>query len=258
MKYLFSARGASMLRQIAESNVLLAFDYDGTLAPIVADYDRAMLPEGTARLLKRLCELYPCAVVSGRSRDDVTQRMVDIGIKYFVGNHGMEVCDTPSGQTLTLSAVLAHVKAALASYSGVEIEDKIHSFSVHYRRASNKKAIQRAISGSLADVDIPVRQIPGKSVVNVVPRGARHKGNAVQWLLEQARTQRLFYVGDDVTDEDAFVQSSRLPIESVRIGRSRASVAHYYLQNQRQIDALIERLILYRLALGAVPDSTSA
>ena len=67
MKHILAAPQRELLAQLAWSNVLLGFDYDGTLAPIVADPARAELRADTRRLLTRLAELYPCVVVSGRA-----------------------------------------------------------------------------------------------------------------------------------------------------------------------------------------------
>ena len=70
MKHILAPENADVLAQLAWSHVLLAFDFDGTLAPIVEDRDRAAMRERTRGLLVRLCALYPCAVISGRSRGD--------------------------------------------------------------------------------------------------------------------------------------------------------------------------------------------
>ncbi|HKU43339.1 MAG TPA: trehalose-phosphatase, partial [Polyangiales bacterium] len=71
MKHVLSRENREVLAQLARTRVLLAFDYDGTLAPIVAQRDRAHMRARTRRLLARVCALYPCAVISGRSRLDV-------------------------------------------------------------------------------------------------------------------------------------------------------------------------------------------
>ncbi|MFN2377480.1 MAG: trehalose-phosphatase, partial [Candidatus Binatia bacterium] len=82
--------GRGRLADLARSKVLLAFDFDGTLAPIVADRDAAFLRPTTRELLARVCTLYPCAVITGRGREDVSARLLGMGMKHLVGNHGLE------------------------------------------------------------------------------------------------------------------------------------------------------------------------
>ena len=66
MKALLSPANRVLLDQLAWSNVLLAFDFDGTLAPIVANRHEAAMRARTARLFSTVCERYPSAVISGR------------------------------------------------------------------------------------------------------------------------------------------------------------------------------------------------
>jgi trehalose 6-phosphate phosphatase len=90
MKHALSRRTSDVLAQLASKRALLAFDFDGTLAPIVADRDRAVMRRRTRTLFGAVCELYPCAVISGRARHDVASRPGKIDVKHVVGNHGIE------------------------------------------------------------------------------------------------------------------------------------------------------------------------
>ena len=71
MKPLLTRENRPLLDQLAWSNVLLAFDFDGTLAPIVANRHRAAMRARTARLFAAVCARYPSAVISGRGTADV-------------------------------------------------------------------------------------------------------------------------------------------------------------------------------------------
>ena len=75
MKYLFSPSNDDLLEIFAGSNVLLALDYDGTLAPLVREPERATMRLSTRLLLKRASRLYPCVVISGRGRADASARL---------------------------------------------------------------------------------------------------------------------------------------------------------------------------------------
>ncbi|HEX4353525.1 MAG TPA: trehalose-phosphatase, partial [Polyangiales bacterium] len=90
MQYLFARENAELLAQFAWARVLLGFDFDGTLAPIVADRTTALMRRRTAELLARTCELYPCAIVSGRSESDLRVRIGEARVERLVSNLGFE------------------------------------------------------------------------------------------------------------------------------------------------------------------------
>ena len=90
MKPLLSRENRSLLDQLAWSNVLLAFDFDGTLAPIVANRHDAAMRRQTARLFAKVCDRYPSAVISGRAKADVARRLNNAAVRYLIGNHGLE------------------------------------------------------------------------------------------------------------------------------------------------------------------------
>ena len=79
-----------ILAGFALSNVLLAFDYDGTLAPIATTPAAAKMRSTTERLLARASRRYPCVVISGRMLADISQRVQEIPLWYVFGNHGFE------------------------------------------------------------------------------------------------------------------------------------------------------------------------
>src|SRR5580765_7119426 len=83
-------RHVSTLVHFASWNVLLAFDYDGTLAPLSRNPDRAHLRDRTRRLLIAVAQRYPCVVLSGRAREDVSRRLADVPVRAVFGNHGLD------------------------------------------------------------------------------------------------------------------------------------------------------------------------
>src|SRR5436190_1960409 len=90
MTDILAKRNQQVLAHYALTNLLVAFDYDGTLAPIVATPERANMRPTTRRLLQRVAQRYPCVVISGRSRDDLVGRLHDIPVVHVSGNHGLE------------------------------------------------------------------------------------------------------------------------------------------------------------------------
>ena len=82
----------------AWSNVLLAFDYDGTLAPLVNAPAHATMRASTRRLLRRASKLFPCVVITGRAKADAIGRLRNIEVCRVVGNHGAE--PSPHGEAM--------------------------------------------------------------------------------------------------------------------------------------------------------------
>ena len=90
MRHILARANRDVLQQFAWSRVLLAFDYDGTLAPIVRDPDKAAMRASTRRLLLEVSRAYPCVVISGRSRADVRRKVREVRLMAVMGNHGIE------------------------------------------------------------------------------------------------------------------------------------------------------------------------
>ena len=246
MKHILSPAHVDVLAQFAWSRVLVAFDFDGTLAPIVSDRDAARMRASTEALLQQVCKLYPCVVISGRSRDDVASRINGMPFRHIMGNHGLEPGEhmaTFEGQT---AEVRPKLQAALAHCQGVEVEDKRFSLAVHYRKSRRKRDARRAIQDAVARLPLSMRTIPGKLVINVIPEQAPHKGDALVAVRAHESVDTAIYVGDDATDEDVFELDQPGRLLAIRVGRSKRSSASYYLRDQREIDTLLRRLARLR------------
>lgn len=246
MKYILSRAHVDLLAQLAWSRVLLAFDFDGTLAPIVPDRDRAAMRKRTYKLLAKVAELYPCAVISGRSRSDVAARLLQTSAKYVVGNHGIEPGSDISSFEREIALVRPLLALALAGHAGVEIEDKRYSLAIHYRHARRKRHTRLAIDTAVAALPRPMRVIPGKLVANVIPVGARNKGDILLELRDKEAADVALYVGDDVTDEDVFTLDQPGRLLSMRVGKTTLSAARFYIRDQREIDDLLGHMIAFR------------
>jgi trehalose 6-phosphate phosphatase len=224
----------------------LAFDFDGTLAPIVSVRDQARMRARTRELFQRVCQLYPCAVISGRERADVAGRLSGAKVRHVMGNHGLEPqSQMPSFERLT-RAVRPRLERALSELPGVDIEDKRFSLAVHYRRSRRKRDAREAIYRAVSSLPHDLRTIPGKFVINVLPARAPHKGDALVHLRELEGADTAIYVGDDATDEDVFELDQPGRLLSIRVGLARSSAAPYYLKNQREMDGLLSRLVRLR------------
>jgi trehalose 6-phosphate phosphatase len=244
MKYILASRNVRELTRLARGRTLLAFDFDGTLAPIEGNRDVARMRGSTARLLERVCTVYTCAVVSGRRRDDVAGRLGRAAVRFVVGEHGADDGTSEVRGHREIAAVLSRLRRTLGGWDGIEIEVKRASLAIHYRHAADPAAARRAIDAVLAHRPPGVRLVPGKRVVNVVSEGAPHKGDAIRRLLRNERAERALYVGDDDTDEDVFRLQTPVPVLTVRVGRAVRSAADYFLRDQREIDVLLKNLML--------------
>ncbi len=243
VKRLLAAENTGVLEPLTHATAILAFDFDGTLAPIVADRDSAGMRHRTTELFAALCERYRCAVISGRSRGDVGERIGSAKVQYVIGNHGMEAPQSILAWREEMQEARVRLESAFSEIPGVEVEDKSYSLTIHYRHAPAKRGARMAIEAALAALPFRMRSVPGKLVVNLVPLDAPHKGDALRQLMAETEAKTALYVGDDVTDEDVFLLSPNPGIVSVRIGLSKTSAAAYYLRDQREIDALLSRLL---------------
>ncbi len=226
---------------------LLAFDFDGTLAPIVKDRRRASLSPITRLLLKRLAKSYLCAVVTGRAVKDVRPKLKGISPLIIVGNHGAEVWS--KGQREIHSKNIDRkvqgwkksLENATRSHRGIDIEDKIYSLSIHYVKAKNKTQACRIIleaASALKGAEI----IGGKNVFNIVDPKTPHKGQILLKLMKELKAKQALFVGDDVTDEKVF-QLRHQPVISVRVGRSSLTSADWYLLRQSDINRLLRTIL---------------
>lgn len=245
MSNILSRSNRDLLEQFAWSNILLAFDYDGTLAPIVTDPHRAEMRTRTRRLLAELALLYPVCVISGRAQPDVLARLRGVPVQAVIGNHGAEPSKLSARLRPIVRRWLPVLRAELGSLQGIVIEDKQFSVAIHYRRSRAKKAAREAIQTTASLLD-GVRIIGGKQVVNFLPQDAPHKGIALGRQRDRFRCDTAIYVGDDDTDEDVFTLDQPGRLLSIRVGRKQSSAAQYHLDSQSAIDSLLHALITMR------------
>ncbi|HEY5285295.1 MAG TPA: trehalose-phosphatase [Polyangia bacterium] len=248
MKNILADAQLSTLRNFVHERVLLAFDFDGTLAPIVRNPGSAAIRARTSALLAKVAGLYPCVVISGRSRADVTEKVATIPLRAVVGNHGMEPSRNLRGARWLVTLWHAQLASMLPRIPGLVIEDKGVSLAVHYRLARSRAAVRRQVLIALAGLD-NARIVEGKMVVNVLPAGAPDKGTALLTLCRRLRCAAAIFVGDDHNDEDVFALASQGRLLGIRVGRSRRSQAAYFVPSQKDVDRLLVKLIEARKGL---------
>ena len=259
MQPLFSVAGRRRLDQTVQPGVLCVFDFDGTLAPIVPHPDDARLPDEVLQRLLRLSQLAPVGVLTGRGLDDIRPRL-GFDPQYLVGNHGLEGVPGSLQDNAAHRALCSQWKAELApmlaNEPGLYLEDKLYSLSLHYRMASDPAAAEARVLALSAALDPPPRIVAGKFLVNLLPDASGDKGTALERLIEISGCSTALYIGDDVTDEDAF-RISHPGLLSIRIEPHDQSAAEFYLPRRQDIVHLLDHLVerLCADTLGGLGDT---
>ncbi|MFH1037765.1 MAG: trehalose-phosphatase [PVC group bacterium] len=242
--------------------VLLCFDYDGTLTPIVESPEAALLPDETRDLLRSLSRhpRYRPAVVSGRSLREV-RSLVGLDKLIYAGNHGLEL-EGDSLQFVHPGARAARpvigkaaecLRRELAEIAGARVEDKGLSLSVHFRRVARGeldrtvRIIMDITRGPVSRGEVKVSC--GKKVIEIRPPVDWDKGGIVNWLAREIVRGQVkdavltVYTGDDRTDEDAFRAIGDAGI-TIRVGGADGhSAARYYLEDVSRVRIFMSRLL---------------
>ncbi|MDO8794906.1 MAG: trehalose-phosphatase [Vicinamibacterales bacterium] len=240
---ILALRQQRMLTRFATSNVLLACDYDGTLAPIASTPDIVRMRIRTWRLLDEVARRYPTVAISGRSLADLTQRLAGIPLRGLYGNYGAE--PAPKRPPRSVGVWARQLTARLSGHAGVVVEDKGYSVTVHYRHARNEARVAADIRDAARTLH-GARVLGGVLAVTVLPGHAPDKGSALQRARRRLRCDTAIYLGDDDTDEDAFASGPPDALLAVKVGPSGESKARYHLRRQADIDALLRRLLALR------------
>jgi trehalose 6-phosphate phosphatase len=244
MKHILAPEHRGEIKRLMSLPTLLAFGFDGTLAPTAADPSDGEMRPATRTRLRALAQRRPCAVISGRALHDVARRLHDVPLAAIVGNHGIEPEFSSASFEATIAALRATLSSALAGVSGIVVEDKRYSLTVHYRAvaAPDKKMARARIDEALHGAP-DVRVVGGDVAVHVLPHDAPDKGRALCSLVEKMTFGAAVYVGDDETDEDVFRLATPPEVLTIRVGLSHTTRASYALEHQQEIDDLLDALI---------------
>lgn len=246
MKHLFSVEGEAALAATMAREPLLAFDFDGTLAAIVARPDDARVTAAVARRLELLARRLPVAIISGRGVEDVRGRL-DFQPHFILGNHGAE--DPLAGQQFAPPSELQEIRARLHGHAdelhanGVVVEDKAYSIAVHYRLARDRQRAFDLVTRLVSGLGPEVRVFGGKMVVNLAPAQAPDKGQALARVVQRCGAQAALFVGDDINDEAVFARGEPSWL-TVRIGRDDpGSKALFVLDSFGEVATMLDRML---------------
>ena len=212
------------------SRTAILLDIDGTLAPIVEHAAEARVPEPTRQLLIKVAKRYAVvACVTGRQASEA-RAMVSIGSISYLGSHGAELLRAGWTESVLDPSVepwarRIHEFGREADTSDlrrrrVRIEDKGAIVAFHWRGAPDEEAARTAVDALAARAEAAgLNTHWGRKVLEVRPPVRFDKGAGIAAFLEGVEVDTVMYVGDDVTDVDAFRGLTRL-VEEGRIERA--------------------------------------
>lgn len=239
-----------------KGKIFVYFDFDGTLAPIVADPDKVKVNVSVIDNLEKLSGL-PAVMVS-----IISGRELKFMQKYFrnrkillVGSHGSEMKYgdlSISRNEILPTAERIHrkidsVHSKIIKVKGALIESKKFGVALHYRQCdlSGKKEIRklaRNIVRHLPDAKLTI--LRGKQVAEINPKIGWTKGRAIEDIRRRFADKNLLeiYIGDDISDESAFGTLNSSGQYSVRVRKRKTSKAKYFLKSQKDVEALLNLL----------------
>lgn len=227
----------------------MLLDYDGTLTPIVKRPELARLSGANRRLLENLSKRVILGIISGRSLKDVKDLVKIPGIIY-AGNHGLEIefkgklyiHPKVRGFRKVLDRIAKELRQRLGHIQGVIVEHKGLTLSLHYRCVNrlHQAEVKRIFNSSVKTRKVKITK--GKKVLEVRPPVEWNKGRAVAEIIRQTKGRVLpIYIGDDVTDEDAFKVVKKKGV-AIYAGRRKKSYAEYFVWNVREAVKFLEKI----------------
>lgn len=248
--------GSQLAQELPKQGHPVVFlDYDGTLTPIVNNPAKAFLTEDMRADVKAVAHELPVVIISGRERQDV-QKLVGLEDVFYAGSHGYDIAG-PDGLCLELEeaqALIPELKAVyrallsqLENFNGIQLELKRYTLAIHYRQAQEgtKELLWESIHMVLED--FPALKLKeGKKVYEIQPSLNWDKGQAMLWLMDYLGEESILnyplFLGDDLTDENAF-SLIKEPGMGVIVGTiERPTAAKYHLENVKEVQSFLRQL----------------
>jgi trehalose 6-phosphate phosphatase len=183
--------------------LLIASDFDGTLAEIVEDPDLAVPLARSKAALDSLAGLdrTTVAVISGRRRSDLAERF-DHPAMILIGEHGADDGSPVDPETPGLSQARRLVDAVVAATPGSRVEHKLRSVGFHYRAVADPEPALETLRREAAAID-GIRVLQAKKIIELTDSPV-DKGDALRALRDSLSVDATLFLGDDLTDETAF------------------------------------------------------
>ena len=246
---------ADIWSRIRNRRVAVFLDYDGTLTPIVERPELAILSKDMRATLEALARCCTLVVISGRERTNV-ERLVGLETVIYAGCHGFDIVGLKgteiehkegAGYVPVIVQAARELDRQLTSVEGVIVENKTYAVAVHFRmvRAEDVGRVAHVVESVLAGHPC-LRKTSGKKVFELRPNMNWDKGKAVLWLLNALGLDEAdvvpFYLGDDVTDRDAFEALRGEGISILVADQPQPTPADYRLSNTAEVGAFLKEL----------------
>jgi trehalose 6-phosphate phosphatase len=233
---------------VLTDGLALFLDFDGTLVELAETPEAIHVPNSLGPLLRRMSGRLGgrLAIISGRSIKDI-DRHLDISGLAVSGSHGLEMrlrdgARVPLSAPVEMDQLRNDISRFAESRQGLVVEEKPFSIALHYRQAPQlREEALELMEGLVRSKGFTVQH--GKMVVELRPRGA-DKGDALRVLMKEPEFigARPVFVGDDLTDEDAFRAAADMGGGGVLVGDLRDSAAHYHLADVKAVTDWLEEL----------------
>jgi trehalose-phosphatase len=241
-------------------------DYDGTLSAIVPDPVSARLVDDAAQTLARLAERCPVAILSGRDLADIRDRVGLPGL-WYAGSHGFESIapdgsyrqnDEAAAAVPVLARAAGELREKLAHIKGSRVEHKRFAVAAHYRDVAANDIGEVVAAAHRVGRQDHLRVTNGRKVVELRPDVDWNKGTTLTWIRDQIagaagpatsneHSDKVLpiYIGDDLTDEDAFdavkTDGIGILVRHTEDG-DRRSAARFTLEDPGQVREFLDRL----------------
>ncbi len=253
---------AALAQHFVGKQLAVFLDYDGTLTPIRDRPQDAVISDSMREAVRKLAERVPVGVVSGRDRK-VVQKLMGLDTLLVAGDHGFDIW-SPIGGSIQreegasfeglLREVATQLRTELANIPGTLVETKKRSVAAHFRLVPQEQRprVKETVDAILSEHPEELKVTPGKMVFEIQPKLDWDKGKAVLYLLDELGLDREdvipIYLGDDITDENAFRSLAGRGI-GIFVGNAddpenanRTTSADYVLNTVGEVEEFLNRL----------------
>ncbi|MET0724864.1 MAG: bifunctional alpha,alpha-trehalose-phosphate synthase (UDP-forming)/trehalose-phosphatase [Leifsonia sp.] len=242
---------AAIMRLAGTERLLVALDFDGTLAPLVDRPEDARATDRSRAAIERLAiaDDTRVAIVSGRALESLGEVASPPDGTLLSGSHGVELQLDPAGVTIDLrdsemtklERLSSIVEEVAAGADGAWIERKPAGLALHTRRLNTTAgtALQHSARDKVEAELLGITVRTGKAVLEFAVRSS-DKGESLARLRQHVGATATIYIGDDVTDEDAFAALDGDDV-GVKVGQGK-SIATYRVRSPEDVAELLERL----------------
>lgn len=260
----FSVQGEPILpynkeffEKIQTHKPAIFLDYDGTLTPIVAKPDQAILSPEMKKTLQQLADVFTVAIVTGRDKDNV-EELVGLEQLIYAGSHGYIITgpnglhmEHPESDTIIpeLDKIEQDARKLLQDRTqGTQIDRKKYAIGLHFRNARPEDEDQvQKIASHLLEKYPGHKTGTGKKIIEIKPDLDWHKGKAINYIMDALGLSDEgiipLFIGDDITDEDGFKEIKDNGIGILVGGHGEKTYAPWSLKNVYQVRIFFEKLI---------------